>query len=394
MRSKKALSKVIAVVLFIIVVIVLIMLLWLFIKSLLTKQAEISQIKTELFELKVDITNAEVTQNTLNLVISRGSGKLVVKNITRIQKKADIVLVIDSTGSMQQEINDVKAIATDFADELGSSDIDYRIGLVEFRDYPVGDPYRGDCGSLSQGDFPDKVYSFSGSPFTSDISAYESELALINAYGGGDPAEAHLTALNDSANLQFRTDALKFFIVLTDAYPHAKDCIFGAGTTTYYGAGTGKLCYFGPDYVQNVSDLLVSKGIKLYYINQESGMCGNKIVEEKMVPATGGKFFNYTESGGVQEIFMQLATEINVEYEKERYDHLKVMLYNETSSCELRIPYPPDNLPPPLPLETKTYHIPLNNCISNPTRVDVYPVVFASTGEPVIGQRLDSMNLR
>jgi hypothetical protein len=51
-------------------------------------------------------------------------------------KKVDIVFVFDTTNSMGGEINELRAIAGDFAKDLEASRIDHRIGLVEFRDFP------------------------------------------------------------------------------------------------------------------------------------------------------------------------------------------------------------------------------------------------------------------
>jgi len=49
---------------------------------------------------------------------------------------ADIVFLIDSTGSMSDEISDVYSIIQDFTELLGASSIDFRLALVEYKDYP------------------------------------------------------------------------------------------------------------------------------------------------------------------------------------------------------------------------------------------------------------------
>ena len=47
--------------------------------------------------------------------------------------KADLIFVIDTTGSMDDEINDVKNNINSFVENLYKRDVDVRLGLVEFR---------------------------------------------------------------------------------------------------------------------------------------------------------------------------------------------------------------------------------------------------------------------
>ncbi len=68
-------------------------------------------------------------------------------------KKVDIAFVFDTSNSMGGEIQELKAIAQKFAADLKASNIDYRLGLVEFRDFPMtcGERKKSQCGS--PGDF-------------------------------------------------------------------------------------------------------------------------------------------------------------------------------------------------------------------------------------------------
>lgn len=52
------------------------------------------------------------------------------------EKKIDIVFVFDTTNSMGGEISELRATANKFATDLEASNIDYQLGLVEFRDFP------------------------------------------------------------------------------------------------------------------------------------------------------------------------------------------------------------------------------------------------------------------
>ena len=110
-----------------------------------------------------------------------------------------------------------------------------------------------------------------------------------------------------------------------------------------------------------------------------------------MTSTTGGKFYRYTEQPGVKSIILDLAKEIIKEYEEEKYDHLKIIFYNETSSCEQKIPLPKGGQSLPLPLETRTYE--LVRCIEDIKEIQIYPVVYTPSGLQVIGPRLDSWEI-
>jgi Mg-chelatase subunit ChlD len=82
----------------------------------------------------------------------------------------DIAFVLDSTGSMSEEIDAVKQTIRKVASMLPDIDADVRIGLVEFKD--VGD------------EFVTRVY-----PMSADLGAFSRQVAAIDADGGGDTPE-------------------------------------------------------------------------------------------------------------------------------------------------------------------------------------------------------------
>ena len=64
-------------------------------------------------------------------------GVAEVINVTPIGDagaKADVVFVFDDTGSMEGEIEALKANVDNFVSQLASSSIDYALGLVSFKD--------------------------------------------------------------------------------------------------------------------------------------------------------------------------------------------------------------------------------------------------------------------
>lgn len=183
-------------------------------------------------------------------------------------KIVDIVFVFDTSGSMGGEINELCAIAGEFAKDLKASRVDYRLGLVEFRDFPLScdDRRETPCGETD-----DYAYKVRGDGnLTADVNTFSSWLKLLSAKGGADGPEAVLAALRHAmSDLQWRSDAEKMIIVLTDAPPHPDgDCCNAEGDTL---DGT----IFG----------LTSQGARVHVIGPEDASL------KRISDDTGGQFF-------------------------------------------------------------------------------------------------------
>ena len=62
-------------------------------------------------------------------------------------------------------------------------------------------------------------------------------------------------------------------------------------------------------------DKLISKDIVFYYVSKDDGLCDNRVMADNMTNETGGEYYNYTESGGVEDIIMKIAGAIvNITY--------------------------------------------------------------------------------
>lgn len=147
------------------------------------------------------------------------------------KRKADIMFVLDCTGSMQGEIDAIKDAITAFADTIESEGVRVRVGLIEFRDRLIGEEPR--------------VLTFAGQPFTNDPAAFRREVAALRATGGGDEPESSLDAVMLALRQPFALDANKVIVLVTDAPPHIPDkdtksveevvqAIRGAGVQQFY----------------------------------------------------------------------------------------------------------------------------------------------------------------
>jgi von Willebrand factor type A domain len=121
-------------------------------------------------------------------------------------KRFDLALVVDTTGSMTDELEYLKselgAILADL--DRDHPNLDVRVALVAYRD--VGD-----------------VYVTRTFPFTSDIAALRADLSQQRADGGGDYPEAVDQAMARAVALDWRPDAVKSILFVADAPPHAEN---------------------------------------------------------------------------------------------------------------------------------------------------------------------------
>jgi hypothetical protein len=84
----------------------------------------------------------------------------IASRVEALQRKrsADVLFVLDCTGSMQGEIDAIKDAITSFADTIEKDGVRVRVGLVEFRDRLINEEHR--------------ALAFEGSTFTKDPAAF------------------------------------------------------------------------------------------------------------------------------------------------------------------------------------------------------------------------------
>ncbi|MCW3835365.1 vWA domain-containing protein [Sphingomonas canadensis] len=121
-------------------------------------------------------------------------------------KRFDLALVIDTTGSMGDEIEYLKTELKAIIDRLSArhQGLDIRLALIPYRD-------QGD-------DYVTRTY-----PFTGRIDSIQSSLRQHFAGGGGDYPEAMEVAMGRAVALDWRPDAVKSLLLVADAPPHAED---------------------------------------------------------------------------------------------------------------------------------------------------------------------------
>jgi hypothetical protein len=129
--------------------------------------------------------------------------KLDTKRALPARRTVDLAFILDTTGSMGEEIAAVKSTIHKVAATLGQRDVAFRVGLVEYKDR--SDP------------FVTRVYDM-----TSDVGSFQSDVSRLSAAGGGDYPESVNEGLHVGlTRLEWSQDAvLKLAFLIGDAPPH------------------------------------------------------------------------------------------------------------------------------------------------------------------------------
>lgn len=152
------------------------------------------------------------TLNNENLFVFENGVAKKVLSVEKIQiaerVEVDFIFLVDKTGSMQQNIDQIRNNIRNFAANLMKLGIDYRLGLVYFSD---------DIEQIYQP--------------TKNVDNFMQWLSDVKARGGGDEKENALEALEKaSLNIAYRNAASKVAVLITDA-PYHQQFETGHGVT-------------------------------------------------------------------------------------------------------------------------------------------------------------------
>lgn len=216
------------------------------------------------------------------------------EDTTQVTPKIDLVFVIDTTGSMSDEIREVKMHIQNIIEELrtGTPTPDVAVGFVIYRDYPD----------------QESAYVFHLYPLSTDIDTVLANLEQFIAAGGGDEEETVTIGLDVAINeMNWRTsdgNGTDGVIIGYDPYQNPiysssspiKRVMFLIGD-----APPRTRDYQGPeppirpllDYTQNIKDAQ-QKNITIYTISC-SGMNDNGIrIWQEIANKTGGNYEQLT----------------------------------------------------------------------------------------------------
>ena len=232
--------------------------------------------------------------------------------------RADIVFMVDTTGSMSSYIRDIAGQIRSFAENLKAKDVDYRFAIVSFNDVD------------------DEAVRIEAA-FTNDDTDIENILNQISSEvqsgsrgGGGDWPESALEGIMDSnqgvLTLPFRDNAKKQIIAISDADFHERG-----------ESGDGNPA----DYL-DADDVIAALQANKVVVSAVTQTSGNELADwSKLINATGGTSYDINGDYGksldtvaeklqegylpeiVQTMYFQEGTKAN--------ENIAVRLYNHDS---------------------------------------------------------------
>jgi len=182
------------------------------------------------------------------------------KDTTGGTNRADIIFVLDVTGSMTEEIAGVRDNIVEFADSLSYRGIDFQLGMITFLDEI------------------ENIY-----PFTNDVQFFREQVNLQYAHGGADWPENSLEALTIATQFNFRASSNRIIIWITDATYHFNDS-FTSLTASI------------------VTDALIANGLTVNCIGDPEYQTD---FYDPIVLNTGGQFFDI--KGNFRDILLDVS---------------------------------------------------------------------------------------
>ena len=200
-----------------------------------------------------------------------------LENDFTLPNKIEIMFVVDSTGSMSDEMNYIKSEIIDVIGKVRTRNPDSQINLAMMVYRDTGDTY---------------VTKYND--FTADVEAQQKWFAKQTASGGGDLPEAVEVAMKEAVSKQWSENSTKLIIHVADAPSHNDDVQKWA--TEAFNAA--------------------SKGIKIITVSGSDTSKQAEYLFRSQSIITGGQYVFLTDDSGIGNGHIEATTEepLVVEY--------------------------------------------------------------------------------
>jgi len=212
----------------------------------------------------------------------------------------DLCFVVDTTGSMGDDIDNAKDNMTEILSHLSEKTTDYRVAIIDYRDFS--------SRTYDSADYPYRVQL----DFTSDNSTIQSAINRLSLGYGGDEEETVYSGLMAAANLEWRPDAKKVIIILGDAPPLDPEPETGY---TYDDVVSALLSSdIGIDYGRSdarVTDSMDYSVINVYSIGTSASYDAEEFFED-ISEVTGGSYSSVANASGVSDAIIDSIDQIEI----------------------------------------------------------------------------------
>lgn len=314
-----------------------------------------------------------LTPSVVNLTLPAGQSTTVNKmlHLDGLPPKADIIVAIDTTGSMGTAIAQAKADANNICTNVKAAMPGARFAVVAFGDYP-GMP----LGSPS-----DVPYLLLTPGFVSDCTTFAAAIATMTAHGGGDDPEAYNRVFFEAYDSGGGTNPLvttrdpqatQFLVVLGDAEPHSATAFGSCPAHPPSDFGRNGVPGGGDDLDTTTTiPALAAAHIKLLMIRYLSaGLTASLACYHDMATATGGTAVDSTNAGEMDNIIINGAAAVPY-----------TVSLQVSAGCALGIGFSPPN-PPPYGPFSGPQNINFTEMITAPTVPGVYSCQITAVLNP------------
>jgi Mg-chelatase subunit ChlD len=228
--------------------------------------------------------------------------------------QADVFFVLDVTGSMDWAIRGVRDGIGKFAADMNRNKIDFRVGLVAFRD------------KYADAEWLIPLKFGQNESFTNDVALFRDKVGTLTAGGGDDPPESSLEGITEAVNQPFRKSATKVLLLITDVPPKVVD-----QQNRHNPAAV-------PEAVRRTAELVKSKGIDTVHLVVPRGeLATYEPLREAGLEKAKGEFFelrNVAEGAGFDRLIDTFGTRV-VEAAKAKNPDGKLSVGGEAKAPEL-----------------------------------------------------------
>ncbi len=215
-----------------------------------------------------------VTPGDVSVKLAPGASTDISKtaHLDAAPAKADVVLAVDTTGSMSAAIGQAKSDATDIVTGVQTAIPGARFAVVNFDDYPIS-PYG------APGDVPYELLQ----PLTSSATDVQTAIDSLYLHNGADTPEAYNRVFYESYSdpaLTYDPAAVKLLVVLGDSVPHDPDqaATFPDCWNSYPDPGPDGIVGTADDlYTKPTLDGMVAANVKLLFVDYGSAACHHEL---------------------------------------------------------------------------------------------------------------------
>lgn len=231
----------------------------------------------------------ETRDTSVNRVIGTGGGGL------------DLCFLVDTTGSMEDDIDNAKANMIHILASLAEKTDDYRVAIVDYRD------------------FSDRTSDYRDYPAMTQLKFTSNDDEIINAINsltlghGGDVEETVYSGFAEALKLDWRATSSKVIIILGDAPPLDPEPVTG-----YTYESIVKALYNADIKidVEDSDDVTIGDAgeslIKIYGIGTEATDSAEEFFD-KISSATGGAYKGVDDAASVSDAIVDSIEEIELE---------------------------------------------------------------------------------